>query len=320
MDKIKSKKKSFKLDSTLNVISVLIMRVLNYLRYNELKDKIAFDSIFFLLKFKDNNQNQSDEIQQNTPDQQPRLPKLKLKIAGPNDSLNQRSSDQVINKKTETTTTAQTTPTTSAKLNNQSMDQEKNIVKPLKISLVNQNNNTPNQNRNPNFQMKSSNQEGGSKSLLNKQQHQSSSSSSKEQLNLMNDSDAFTNMIHRQLNTQEQKVVKKVQDTTTLDEEIELGEIVRPKKSETVRPSPQQQQQQQQQRKIPQNKPQDPMSMQKMQMKKPQIPNNQQQQQQRVVSPQNLLFKQQQQQQQANLKQQQNASNNQNPNEQVPKM
>ena len=136
MDKIKSKKKSLKLDSTLNVISVLIMRVLNYLRYNELKDKIAFDSFFFLLKFKDNNQNQSDEIQQNTPDQQPRLPKLKLKIAGPNDSLNQRSSDQVVNKKTETTTTAQTTPTTSAKLNNQSMDQEKNIVKPLKISLV----------------------------------------------------------------------------------------------------------------------------------------------------------------------------------------
>ncbi len=74
------KKISFKLDSTLMLsLCSVIMRVLNYLRYNELKNKIAFDSIFFLLKFKDNNQNQSDEIQQNTPDQQPRLPKLKLK-------------------------------------------------------------------------------------------------------------------------------------------------------------------------------------------------------------------------------------------------
>ncbi len=184
------------------------------------------------------------QLQQNQSDPtQPRLPKLKLKIAGPNNS------NESLNKSGEMTMKRPEQRSPNSSPSAVSLE-GKNVVKPIKISLVNKNN-APNQ-KPPNVLMRNPSQESNIAFSLGKQQQQQQARgggeqnmTTKDQYDLK-DAGMLTNLLlsHQFGQEQQQQQTLKKTHEPTHEEEIELGEIVRPKKA----PGQSQQQQQQHQK------------------------------------------------------------------------
>ncbi len=297
------------------------------------------------------------QLQQNQSDPtQPRLPKLKLKIAGPNNS------DESLNKSGEMTMKRPEQRSPNSSPSAVSLE-GKNVVKPIKISLVNKNN-APNQ-KPPNVLMRNPSQESNIAFSLGKQQQQQQARgggeqnmTTKDQYDLK-DAGMLTNLLlsHQFGQEQQQQQTLKKTHEPTHEEEIELGEIVRPKKAPGQSQQQQQHQKQQQQqqnqqllKKIPSsnkldqisnvqskqsnnNRPDQMSNIQRQNIKKPQLSNQspqqqQQQQQHQTLTPQQRqqqqLMKMQQQtnmrQQQQQQYQQQNQSSSGNLSDQVPKL
>jgi hypothetical protein len=298
------------------------------------------------------------QLQQNQSDPtQPRLPKLKLKIAGPNNS------NESLNKSGEMTMKRPEQRSPNSSPSAVSLE-GKNVVKPIKISLVNKNN-APNQ-KPPNVLMRNPSQESNIAFSLGKQQQQQQARgggeqnmTTKDQYDLK-DAGMLTNLLlsHQFGQEQQQQQTLKKTHEPTHEEEIELGEIVRPKKTPGQSQQQQQQHQKQQQqqqnqqllKKIPSsnkldqisnvqskqsnnNRPDQMSNIQRQNIKKPQLSNQspqqqQQQQQHQTLTPQQRqqqqLMKMQQQtnmrQQQQQQYQQQNQSSSGNLSDQVPKL
>jgi len=298
------------------------------------------------------------QLQQNQSDPtQPRLPKLKLKIAGPNNS------NESLNKSGEMTMKRPEQRSPNSSPSAVSLE-GKNVVKPIKISLVNKNN-APNQ-KPPNVLMRNPSQESNIAFSLGKQQQQQQARgggeqnmTTKDQYDLK-DAGMLTNLLlsHQFGQEQQQQQTLKKTHEPTHEEEIELGEIVRPKKAPGQSQQQQQQHQKQQQqqqnqqllKKIPSsnkldqisnvqskqsnnNRPDQMSNIQRQNIKKPQLSNQspqqqQQQQQHQTLTPQQRqqqqLMKMQQQtnmrQQQQQQYQQQNQSSSGNLSDQVPKL